>query len=46
MLYPLFFMVMLTVVIMLFTLRIRLASVRRGEVSPSYFSISQGKEIH
>ena len=45
MLYPLFFMVMLTFVIMLFTLRIRLASVRRGEVSLSYFSISQGKEI-
>ena len=43
MLYPLFFMVMLTFVIMLFTLRIRLASVRRGEVSLSYFSISQGK---
>ena len=45
MLYPLFFMVMLTFVIMLFTLRIRLASVRRGEVPLSYFSISQGKEI-
>ena len=43
MLYPLFFMVM-TFMIMLFT-GIRLASVRRGEVSLSYFSISQGKEI-
>ena len=32
MLYPLFFMVMLTFVIVLVSLRIRLASVRRGEV--------------
>ena len=45
MLYPMFFMVMLTFVTLLFALRIRLASVRRGEVSLSYFSISQSKEI-
>ena len=45
MLYPMFFMVMLTFVIMLFTLRIRLASVRRGEVSLSYYSMFQGEEI-
>ena len=45
MLYPLFFMVMLTFVILLFTLRIRLASVRRGEVSLSYYSLFQGEEI-
>ncbi|MGB1666173.1 MAG: MAPEG family protein [Pseudohongiellaceae bacterium] len=45
MLYPMFFMVMLTFVILLFTLRIRLASVRRGEVSLSYYSMFQGEEI-
>ena len=45
MLYPLFFIVMLTFVIMLFTLRVRLASARRGKVSLSYISISQDKEI-
>ena len=45
MLYLLFFMVMLTFMIMLFTLRVRLASVRRGEVSLSYYSFSQGEEI-
>ena len=45
MLYPMFFMVMLTFAILLFTLRIRLTSVRRGEVSLSYYSMFQGKEI-
>ena len=40
-----FFMVMLTFVIVLFTLRIRLASVRRGEVSLSYYSMFQGEEM-
>ena len=45
MLYPMFFMVMLTFVILLFTLRIRLASVRRGEVSLRYYSMFQGEEI-
>ena len=39
-----FFMVMLTFVIVFFTLRIRLASVRRGEVSLSYYSMFQGEE--
>lgn len=45
MLYPMFFMVMLTFVTLLFTLRVRLASVRRGEVSLSYYSMFQGEEI-
>ena len=45
MLYPMFFMVMLTFAILLFTLRIRLTSVRRVEVSLSYFSMFQGEEI-
>ena len=39
-----FFMVMLTFVIVFFTLRIRLASVRRGEVSLSYYSMFRGEE--
>ena len=45
MLYPMFFMVMLTFVILLFTLRVRLTSVRRGEVPLSYYSMFQGEEI-
>ena len=45
MLYPMFSMVMLTFAILLFTLRIRLTSVRRGELSLSYYSMFQGKEI-
>ena len=45
MLYPMFFMVMLTFAILLFTLRIRLTSVRRGDASLSYYSMFQGKEI-
>ena len=45
MLYPMFFMVMLTFVILLFTLRIRLTSVRRVAVSLSYYSMFQGDEI-
>ena len=45
MLYPMFFMVLLTFAILLFTLRIRLTSVRRDEVSLSYYSMFQGEEI-
>ena len=44
MLNPMFFMVMLTFVILVFTLRIRLAPVRRGGVSLSYYSMFQGEE--
>ena len=45
MLYPMFFMDMQTFAILLFTLRIRSTAVRRGEVSLSYYSMFQGKEI-
>lgn len=45
MLYPLFFMVLLTFVILLFTLRVRVASVREGDVSLSYYSMFQGEEV-
>ena len=38
-------MIMLTFMIGLFTLRIRLASVSRGEVSLSYYSMFQCEEI-
>ena len=40
-----FFMVMLTSMTGLFTLRILLASVHRGEVSLSYYSMFQCEEI-
>ena len=45
MLPPMFFMVMLTFVILHFTLRIRLTSVRRGGEPSSYCSMFQGEEI-
>ena len=40
-----FFIVMLIFVILLFTLRIRLVSVRRGGVSLSYYSMFKGEEM-
>lgn len=45
MLYPLFIMVILTFVILLFTLRVRISSVQKGEVSLSYYSLFQGEEL-
>ena len=39
------FRVLLTFVILLFTLRERVASVRKGDVSLSYYSMLQGEEI-
>lgn len=45
MLYPMFMMVMLTYVVMLITVRVRMSSVRRGEVPISYFSVFQGENI-
>lgn len=45
MIYPMFIMVILTFVILLFTLRTRVASVRKGEVSLSYYSMFQGEEV-
>lgn len=40
-----YFLVLLTFVILLFTLRERVASVRKGDVSLSYYSMFQGEEI-
>lgn len=45
MLYPMFMMVMLTFIILLFTFRVRSSSVKSGEVSIKYFSIYQGDHI-
>ena len=36
---------MLTFLILLFTLRVRVASVRKGDVSLSYYSMFQGEEV-
>ena len=45
MLYPMFIMVILTFVILLFTLRTRVSSVRKGDVALSYYSLFQGEEV-
>ncbi len=45
MLYPMFIMVILTFMILLFTLRVRIASVRKGDVSMSYYSLFRGEEV-
>ena len=45
MLYPMFVMVMLTFIVLLFTLRVRLAAVRKGDVSLNYYSLLQGEEV-
>jgi len=45
MLYPMFAMVVLTLVIGLVALRIRFASVKRGEVSVRYFKLMQGDKV-
>lgn len=44
-LYPMFVMVMLTFIILLFTFRVRSSSVKSGEVSIKYFSVYQGEHI-
>ena len=45
MLYPMFIMVILTFVILLFTLQVRISSVQKGDVSLSYYSLFQGEEV-
>ena len=45
MLYPMFMMVMLTFIILLFTFRVRSGSVRSGEVPIKYFSVYQGDHV-
>lgn len=45
MLTPMFMLVILTTVIMVLTARVRIASVRKGTVPASYYSLMQGEEI-
>ncbi len=45
MLYAMFMLVMLTTVIMILTARVRIASVRTGEVPQSYYSLMDGHEV-
>ncbi len=45
MLYPMFMLVILTYAILLLTLRTRSASVRKGEVPISYYSLFRGQEV-
>jgi len=45
MLYPMFMMVMLTLIVFLITFRVRTGSVQRGEVSIKYYSVFQGENI-
>jgi len=40
-----FMLVILTTVIMVLTARVRIGSVRSGEVPPSYYSLMQGHEV-
>lgn len=45
MLYAMFMLVILTTVIMVLTARVRIGSVRRGEVPLSYYGLMQGNEV-
>lgn len=42
MLYPMFMLVMITMVVMIITARARIAAVKEGSVQISYFSLMQG----
>ncbi len=43
--YPMFFMVLLTFVVGLITMKQRIASVKSGAVSPKYFKLMEGQEV-
>ena len=45
MLYPMFFMVLLTFVVGLYTMKCRIASVKSGAVNPQYFKLMEGQEV-
>jgi hypothetical protein len=45
MLYPMFMLVILTMVIMVLTARVRVRSVQTGKVPQSYYSLMQGHDI-
>ena len=45
MLHAMFMLVILTTVIMVLTARVRIGSVKKGEVSPSYYSLMDGQNV-
>jgi len=45
MFYPMFLMVLLTFIIGLITMKIRIANVKGGDVSPQYFKLMEGQEV-
>lgn len=45
MIYPMFFLVLLTFSILLLTLRVRIRSVQKGDVALSYYSLMAGSEV-
>lgn len=45
MFYPMFLMVLLTFIIGLITMKIRIANVKSGDVSPQYFKLMEGQEV-
>ena len=45
MLYPMFAMVVLTLIVGLIAVRVRFASVRSGDVHPKYFKLMQGFDV-
>jgi len=45
MLYPMAAIVLLTLIIALFTISVRFASVRQGDVKARYFKLMQGQEV-
>ncbi len=45
MIYPMFFLVLLTFSILLLTLRVRIRSVQKGDVALSYYSLMGGSEV-
>jgi hypothetical protein len=45
MFYPMFFMVLLTFIVGLFTMKCRISSVKSGDVNPKYFKLMEGQEV-
>jgi len=45
MFYPMFLMVLLTFIIGLITMKMRIANVKSGDVSPQYFKLMEGQEV-
>ena len=45
MFYPMFFMVLLTCIVGLYTMKCRIANVKSGAISVQYFKLMQGQEV-